>query len=92
MEKESLDSLLKVGTKIRIGKKYAHEFGFKEGDIIELVEGFFDYENGLYTETQTCPAIWDEQQKDFNSIYHLFGNELEYWLDCEIIDETKNQK
>jgi len=74
-----------VGTKIKIGKKYADDFGFDEGQVIELVEGYFEYENGLYTETQSCPAIWDESQKDFDSIFHLFGNDLEYWYDCEIV-------
>ena len=74
-----------VGTKIKIGKKYADDFGFDEGQVIELVEGYFEYENGLYTETQSCPAIWDESQKDFDSIFHLFGNVLEYWYDCEIV-------
>ena len=28
-----------VGTKIKIGKKYADDFGFDEGQVIELVEG-----------------------------------------------------
>lgn len=79
------ESQLKVGTKIKIGQQYAAQFGFKEGQIIELVEGYFDYDNGLYTETQVSPSVWDDERQEFDSIYHLFGNALEHWLDCEIV-------
>ncbi len=75
--KEVLASALIVGAKIRIGKEYAKCFGsLMNGQIIELVEGHFEYDNGLYTEDQTAPAWWDAEEKDFESIYHLFGNKI----------------
>lgn len=74
-----------IGAKIKIGKEYSKEYGFTEGEIIELIEGHFEHDNGLYTEDQTAPSIWDEKQKDFESIYHLFGNEFEKFLDCEVV-------
>jgi len=80
-----LELKLVVGTKIKYGKEYAEFSGVKEGEIIELVEGSFEYDNGLYTENQTAPSVWDENQKDFDSIYHLFGNDLEDFKDCEIV-------
>lgn len=46
-QKEELEARLIVGAKIRIGKQYAENFGFEEGQIIELVEGHFEYDNGL---------------------------------------------
>lgn len=82
---DELEEKLVVGAKIKIGKLYAEKFGFDEGQIIELVLGYFEHDNGLYTETQITPAIWDEHQKEYDSIYHLFGNNLENFLDCEII-------
>jgi hypothetical protein len=85
MATEELEEKLIVGAKIKLGKIYADEHFSTEGEIIELIEGHFEYDNGLYTEDQTAPAIWDEKQKDFNSIYHLFGNDLEYFADCEIL-------
>jgi hypothetical protein len=85
MKKEEFESKLKVGTKIRIGKEYAKQYGFKEDEIIQLIEGYFEEDNGLYTYTVECPSILDEKTKDFDSIYHLFGNDFEYFLDCEII-------
>jgi hypothetical protein len=84
---------LKVGDKIKIGKKYA-EFGnfrFKTGQIIELIQGEFDDYNGLYNITTCAPSIWNEDQQEFDSIFHLFGNDLEDFLDCKIIRNQKNR-
>jgi hypothetical protein len=85
MKTEELEDLLKVGTKIKIGKKYSKEYGFNEGEIITLVDGVFEVDNGLYTENQDCPSIWNEEWNEFDSIYHLFGNNFEYWMDNTII-------
>lgn len=82
---EWFEENLIVGAKIKIGAEYSKEYGFAEGEIIELIEGHFEHDNGLYTEDQTAPSIWDEKQKDFDSIYHLFGNKFENFLDCEIL-------
>ncbi len=83
--KTELEQKLVVGTKIKFGEKFAEENGYKSGDIIELVDGTFEHDNGLYTEWQHSPSIWNEEQKEFDSIYHLFGNDLEDFMDCEII-------
>jgi len=84
---KNLEEKLKVGTKIKIGPKYGKHTGcYDGGEIIELVEGYFEYDNGLYTETQTAPSIYSSSDEDYESIYHLFGNELEYFMDCEIIE------
>jgi len=88
MDKLTVEDL-KVGAKIKIGAEYSKEFGFEPGEIIELVEGSFDEYNGLYEYTSNAPAIWNEQQKEFDSIFHLFGNDLEHIMDCEIATETQ---
>ena len=85
-KKQDLEQKLIVGAKIKIGKRYAEEFGFDDGEVITLIEGSFEHDNGLYTETESCPAIWCDTQKDFDNIYHLFGNDLENFLDCEVIE------
>lgn len=90
MNKEELEDQLIVGVKIKIGKQSAKHCGFCEGQIVQLVEGVFEYDNGLYTEEQLCPAFYDEIRKDFDSIYHLFGNDLEDFLDCEILTNHTN--
>lgn len=83
--KEFLESRLVVGVKIKLGRNCAEAIFSEEGEILELVEGHFEYDNGLYTETQTAPAIWDEEAKEFHSIYHLFENDLSGFMDSEIL-------
>lgn len=85
MKKEELKEKLVVGAKIRIGRKYSEEHGFKEGDVIELIEGSLDKKTGLYSYTVRAPYICYGIRKDFDSISHLFGNDLEYFLDCKIL-------
>lgn len=86
MKNKELEAKLIIGVKIKIGEKYADFVGTKDaGEIVTLVQGSFDYDNGLYTETQTAPSIWNEEEKDFDSIYHLFGNDLTDFMDCEIL-------
>lgn len=85
--KNYLEHYLKVGTKIKIGENYSNEFGFNKDEIIQLEECFFEYDNGLYTNDEACPGILDKDLNDADSIYHLFGNDFENWLDNEIIFE-----
>lgn len=73
-----------VGAKVKIGKNYSKKGRFKTGQVITLIEGLFEYENGLYTEDISAPSI--KADDDFDSIYHLFGNDLEYFADCEVLD------
>lgn len=87
MTKQEFVSLLIVGAEICIGKEYS-EFTngrFKQGQIITLIKGWFEHDNGLYCEDKECPSIWDDEEEDFESIYHLFGNNFEYFMDCEIL-------
>ncbi len=76
-----------VGAKIRIGKEYSifSYNRFKEDEIIELTNASFEYDCDLYISYIDTPAIWCDKQKDYDSIYHLFGNEFEYFFDCEIL-------
>lgn len=76
---------LQVGDKIKIDKKSSKVCGLKEGEIIILIQGQFDEYNGLYDETVYAPSIWNDEQKEFDSIYHIFGNDLGDFLDSEII-------
>lgn len=78
---------ISVGDKVRIGKQYAHDSRgrFNPGEVIEFVEGTFEYYNGLYDEIQTAPSIWNNKTKEFDSVFHLFGNDLEEFSDCEKI-------
>ena len=76
---------LKIGDKIKIGKKYAELHNFKKDEVITLVEGEFEEYNGLYCYMSYAPSIWNKNVQEFDSIFHLFGNDLEDFMDCIII-------
>jgi len=81
-----LESRLVVGARVKIGPAYAAAHpNCKAGDIITLVRGEFEHENGLYTEHVSVPSIWDSDSREFDSIYHLFENDLSGFMDCEIL-------
>ena len=65
---------LKVGDKIKIGKEYKnkHDYWnrFKIGQIIKLIKGSFEYDNGLYTVNQTAPSIYNKE--NFYTSAYLF--------------------
>jgi|GEM_PF-6034773 len=49
---------------------------------------YFEYENGLYVADQEDPSIYDEEEEESHSIYHLFENEFESYMDSELIKTT----
>ncbi|SEC45272.1 hypothetical protein SAMN04489761_3033 [Tenacibaculum sp. MAR_2009_124] len=88
MTKEELEKKLIVGAKIKIGKKYNNSvYGrFKKDEVITLMNGYFECENGLYSTIEEAPSIPDVDGDDFDSIYHLFGNDFENFLDNQILN------
>jgi len=83
----NLKNKLIIGAKIKIGPKYAKgSFVFDAGDIITLEEGHFWEGNGLYETELIYPVIWNKYDKEWDSIYHLFENDLSGFEDCEVIE------
>lgn len=61
-----------------------------KGKTVKLEPQWFECDNGLYVYHQVCaglPAIDEDEIPD--SIYHLFGNDLESFLDCTLIKGSK---
>lgn len=78
------------GDKIIFGPIYCQETGREDllGKTIMLTPQFFEHYNGFYSEYQECPGIYLEGYEEADSIYHLFGNELEEFYDCILIPAT----
>lgn len=55
---------------------------------VKLTPQWFEDDNGLYTYDVECPGIYDEENQEAESIYHLFGNDFENFMDCELIKGT----
>ena len=98
MKNYELGDKFEVGPDIRIGKEYASIWGRKEGDVITLETCYFEEDNGLYCTDVPCLGIMEysyfsgEKIEDPSSIYHLFGNELENFMDCELLTPNKNKE
>ena len=87
MTEDELLAVLVVGARIRLGPKYCkHSHLFKAGQVITLVEGVFERDNGLYDIEEYAPSVFVEVDREYNSIFHLFDNNLENFLDCEVLD------
>ena len=86
---KELESKLTVGVSIKLGKEYCKHNPKDTGKIITLVNGYFEYDNGLYEETHECPSVWNKKLEEFDSIYHMFGNDLSGFKDCEIVDTQR---
>lgn len=77
----------KEGDKIKFGIIYCNRTGRKYllNKTIELIMQPFEYDNGLYTENQDCLGIFNELEDEPESIYHLFGNNLDEFYDCKLL-------
>ena len=82
---------IKSGDKIKFGIVYCNKECRKDllNKTIMLTPQSFEYDNGLYTEDQVCPGIYNEAEGEPESIYHLFGNHFESFYDCQLIPATE---
>lgn len=82
------------GDSIKFGKQWCKEHGNEDfvGKTIKLTPQYFEEDNGLYTYYSECPGIYNEEDEEAESIYHLFGNNFENFLDCELIKGTDADK
>lgn len=84
-EKNLLLKVLVPGVSIKIGARYAlQNGGFEEGEVIKLVQGVFEVDDG-YGRVEYAPSVWNSKQNLFDSIYHLFGNDLNEMDDCVVL-------
>jgi len=83
--KEEFEQKLVVGTKVKIGKQYVEEIGgFEQGEIITLEMLPFEYDSDFGGGVEDAPGVFNGHDND--SIYHLFGNDFEWWYDNTIVE------
>lgn len=82
------------GDSIKFGEKYCKKYGCEDliAKTIMMTPQYFEEDNGLYVYTSECAGIYDEEKEEAESIYHLFGNNFEYFMDCELIKGTNENK
>ncbi len=81
---------INIGDKITFGHIYCQKTNRKEllNKTIMITPQTFESYNGLYTYDQECPGICLKDYGEPDSIYHLFGNDLEEFYDCILITAT----
>ena len=82
------------GDSIIFGENYCKRWNLEYliGKTIKLTPQYFDNDNGLYSYEEECPGIYNEVDEEADSIYHLFGNDFEYFMDCKLIKGTEKDK
>lgn len=82
------------GDSILFGEQWCKKHGSEDlkGKTVKLTPQYFEEDNGLYTYDSECPGIYDAEEGEAHSIYHLFGNEFENFMDCALIKGTEEDK
>ncbi|NEW05932.1 hypothetical protein GK047_07905 [Paenibacillus sp. SYP-B3998] len=82
------------GDSVKFGKEWCKENHSKHliGKTVMMTPQWFEYDNGLYCEEQECPGMLEEGSDEPESVYHLFGNEFENFMDCELVKGSESDK
>lgn len=82
------------GDSVKFGQEWCIQYGREElvNQTVKLTPQYFEDDNGLYTFERECPGIYDKENEEADSIYHLFGNNFEKFMDCELIKGTEEDK
>lgn len=78
------------GDSIVLGEKYCQENSREDlnGKTVKLTPQYFEDENGIYSYFNEYPGVYNEENEEAESIYHLFRNNFENFKDCELIKGT----
>lgn len=77
----SLEDLLVPGTQIRIGLEFSKMSWMNEGEVVTLIHGEFPTDDTV----ELATALWNPLEGGYDSIYHLFENDLSGFKDCEVV-------
>lgn len=94
IKKEVVKMNIERGDSITFGAEWCKEHHREElmGRTVKLTPQYFEDDNGLYCYEREYPGVRDEESEESDSIYHLFGNEFERFMDCELIKGTEEDK
>lgn len=82
------------GDSVKFGVEYCKTYGREEliGSIVKFTPQWFEEDNGLFVYQEECPGIDNGENTEPDSIYHLFGNEFENFMDCVLIKGSDEDK
>lgn len=82
------------GDSVKFGEKWCVEHNSEHliGKTIMMTPQWFDYDDDLGGGVTECPGMLEEGSNDPDSIYHLFGNNFENFMDCVHIKGSDEDK
>ena len=82
------------GDSVKFGAEWCKTYRREDliGKIVKFTPQWFEYDIGLYTVDEECPGIDNGENAEPDSIYHLFGNNFENLMDCELIKGSDEDK
>jgi len=84
----------KPGDSIKFGPEWCANCGLEElaGKTIMMQPHLFDYDDDMGGGWEEAPGMMLEGWSDPESIFHLFGNNLDEMMDCEHIKGGAQEK
>ncbi|WP_438498047.1 hypothetical protein [Paenibacillus sp. IHBB 3054] len=82
------------GDSVKFGEQWCkdHNSEHLKGKIIMMTPQWFEYDDDFGGGLQQCAGMLEEGSEEPDSIYHLFGNNFEYFSDCELIKGSEEDK
>ncbi|MCP1306412.1 hypothetical protein [Paenibacillus tyrfis] len=82
------------GDSVKFGQEWCkeHRCEHLSGKTIMMTPQWFEYDDDFGGGYQECPGMIVEDGQEPDSIYHLFGNDFENFMDCEHIKGTDEDK
>lgn len=82
------------GDSVKFGERWCkdHNSIHLIGKIVMMTPQWFEYDDDLGGGIDQCAGMFEEGSEEPDSIYHLFGNDFEYFSDCELIKGSEEDK
>jgi hypothetical protein len=82
------------GDSVKFGEKWCNEHNCDHliGKTVMMTPQWFDYDDDHGGGVDECPGMVVIDGEDPQSIFHLFGNDFENFMDCEHIKGTDDDK
>lgn len=82
------------GDSIKFGKEWCakNDSPHLIDKVVLMTPQYFEVDNGLYCHEVECPGMVVIEGDEPDSIYNLFGNNFEHFMDCVLIKGTDEDK
>lgn len=87
---EQLENQLISGAIVELGAEYINQTKWNGPKAFVLELFYFDAVGDFGGANEAPGYLRNNDPTDPDSIYHLFGNDFEYWYDCKVYDTPED--